>query len=123
MPRPKRPPSPFRHFNFLAGVIQLLVMMYVRFPLNLRNVEALLAERRVDQEGEILVTNPRDNAAALKLMKRAAQAPHRSPETITMDCLRPNKARLKIPPRATSMTKERPFGLKRTVSERFASRV
>jgi transposase-like protein len=34
-------------FQQLA-VIRLIVMMYVRFPLSLRNVEDLLAERGVD---------------------------------------------------------------------------
>ena len=42
------PPSPFRHFNSSAEVIRLVVMMYVRFPLSLRNVEDLLFERGID---------------------------------------------------------------------------
>jgi putative transposase len=37
-----KPPSPFRCFNFSPEVIRLVVMMYVRFPLSLRNVEDLL---------------------------------------------------------------------------------
>ena len=48
MPRPKKPASPFRYFNSSPEVIRLVVMMYVRFPLSLRNVEDLLAERGVD---------------------------------------------------------------------------
>jgi putative transposase len=48
MPRPKKPASPFRYFNSSPEVIRLVVMMYVRFPLSLRNVEDLLAERGID---------------------------------------------------------------------------
>ena len=50
MPRRSRalPPSPFRRFNSSPEVIRLVVMMYVRFPLSLRNVEDLLAERGID---------------------------------------------------------------------------
>ena len=43
-----KPPSPFRCFNSSPAVIRLVVMMYVRFPLSLRNVESLLFERGVD---------------------------------------------------------------------------
>src|ERR1700712_340240 len=48
MPRPRLPASPFRHFNSSPEVIRLVVMMYVRFPLSLRNVEDLLLERGID---------------------------------------------------------------------------
>lgn len=50
MPRKPRafPPSPFRRFNPSPEVIRLVVMMYVRFPLSLRNVEDLLFERCID---------------------------------------------------------------------------
>ena len=41
-------PSPFRYFNSSPEVIRLVVMMYVRFPLSLRNVEDLLFERGID---------------------------------------------------------------------------
>ena len=37
--------NPFRYFNSSPKVIRLVVMMYVRYPLSLRNVEDLLAER------------------------------------------------------------------------------
>jgi hypothetical protein len=40
--------NPFRYFNSSPEVIRLVVMMYVRYPLSLRNVEDLLAERGVD---------------------------------------------------------------------------
>ncbi len=48
MPRTRKPPSPLRYFNSSPEIIQLAVMMYVRFPLSLRNVEDLLFERGID---------------------------------------------------------------------------
>ena len=48
MPRARKPASPFRYFNSSPEVIRLVVMMYVRFPLSLRNVEDLLFERGID---------------------------------------------------------------------------
>jgi len=48
MPRPKKSASPFRYFNSSPEVIRLVVMMYVSFPLSLRNVEDQLAERGID---------------------------------------------------------------------------
>ena len=41
-------PTPFRYFNCSPEVIRLVVMMYVKYPLSLRNVEDLLAERGID---------------------------------------------------------------------------
>ena len=38
----------FRYFKTSLEIIQLAVMLYVRFPLSLRNVEDLLHERGVD---------------------------------------------------------------------------
>ena len=40
--------NPFRYFNRSREVIRLVVMIYVRYPLSLRNVEDLLAERGID---------------------------------------------------------------------------
>jgi putative transposase len=40
--------SPFKWFNTSPEVIRLAVMLYVRFPLSLRNVEDLLHERGVE---------------------------------------------------------------------------
>ena len=50
MPRKSRalPPSPYRRFNSSPEVIRLVVLMYVRFPLSLRNVEDLLFGRGID---------------------------------------------------------------------------
>ena len=43
-----RSANPFRCFNSSPEVIRLVVMMYVRYPLSLRNVEDLLFERGID---------------------------------------------------------------------------
>ena len=48
MPRRPKPPNPFRWFDSSPEVIRLVVMMYVRYPLSLRNVEDLLHERGID---------------------------------------------------------------------------
>ena len=40
--------NPFRYFNSSPEVIRLAVMMYVRYPLSLRQVEDLLSERGID---------------------------------------------------------------------------
>ena len=40
--------NPFRYFNSSPEVIRLVVMMCVKYPLSLRNVEDLLAERGID---------------------------------------------------------------------------
>jgi transposase-like protein len=37
--------NPFRYFNSSPEVIRLTVMMYIRYPLSLRQVEDLLFER------------------------------------------------------------------------------
>ena len=44
--------SPFRYFKTSPEVIRLAVMMYVRFPLSLRNVEDLLHERGIEVSDE-----------------------------------------------------------------------
>jgi transposase-like protein len=41
-------PSPFKWFKTSPEIIRLAVMLYVRFPLSLRNVEDLLHERGVE---------------------------------------------------------------------------
>ncbi len=40
--------NPFRYFNSSPEIIRLTVMMYIRFPLSLRQVEDLLFERGID---------------------------------------------------------------------------
>ncbi len=46
--RQTRSTNPFRYFDSSLEVIRLVVMMYVRYPLSLRNVEDLLFERGID---------------------------------------------------------------------------
>ena len=41
-------PSPFRYFHSSPELIREVVMLYIRFPLSLRNVEDLLFERGYD---------------------------------------------------------------------------
>ncbi len=48
MSRPRKPASPFRYFNSSPEVIRLVVLMYVCFPLSLRNVDDLLFARGID---------------------------------------------------------------------------
>ena len=40
--------NPFKYFKTSHEIIRLAVMMFVRFPLSLRNVEDLLHERGID---------------------------------------------------------------------------
>jgi putative transposase len=41
-------PRIFRYFKTSPEIIRLAVMMYIRYPLSLRNVEELLHERGID---------------------------------------------------------------------------
>ena len=40
--------SPFRYFKTSPEIIRLAVLLYIRFPLSLRNVEDLLHERGIE---------------------------------------------------------------------------
>ena len=40
--------NPFRYFKTSPEIIRLAVMLYIRFPLSLRNVEDLLHERGIE---------------------------------------------------------------------------
>ena len=40
--------NPFRYFNTSPEIIRLTVMMYIRYPLSLRQVEDILCERGID---------------------------------------------------------------------------
>lgn len=44
--------SPFRYFKTSSEIIRLAVMLYIRFPLSLRNVEDLLHERGIEVSHE-----------------------------------------------------------------------
>ncbi|MEO7719935.1 MAG: IS6 family transposase, partial [Capsulimonas sp.] len=48
MARPRVLRTPFYRFNSSPEIIRLAVMMYVKYPLSLRNVEDLLHERGID---------------------------------------------------------------------------
>lgn len=48
MPRRRKPAYPFRYFHSSPEVIRLAVLIYVRFPLSLRNVADLQFERGID---------------------------------------------------------------------------
>jgi putative transposase len=110
--------NPFRYFNSSPEVIRLAVMMYIRYPLSLRQVEDLLFERgidichetmrfngethylwrAVDHEGKVLevfATKRRDRKAALKFLKRAMKRYGR-PGTIVTDRLRSYGAAMKM---------------------------
>jgi len=45
--------NPFRYFKTSAEIIRLTVMLYIHFPLSLRQVEDLLHERGIDVSYEI----------------------------------------------------------------------
>ncbi len=46
--------NPFRYFKTSPEIIRLAVMLYVRFPLSLRNVEDLLHERGIEVSHETI---------------------------------------------------------------------
>ena len=54
--------SPFRYFKTSPEIIRLAVMLYVRFPLSLRNVEDLLYERGVGAGITLFATVAKYNA-------------------------------------------------------------
>ena len=47
-------PSPFRYFKTSPEIIRLAVMLYVRFPLSLWNVEDFFQEREFDVSHEAI---------------------------------------------------------------------
>ena len=53
-PRPMTKRDPFKYLRTSAEIIRLAVMLYVRFPLSLRNVEDLLHGRGVDVSRETI---------------------------------------------------------------------
>ena len=68
--------NPFRYFKTSPEVIQIAVMMYVRFALSLRNVEDLLHERGIDvcHESIRLWVDRFGTFFARTIRKRRAQA-------------------------------------------------
>jgi putative transposase len=71
--------NPFRYFKTSPEIIQLGVMMYIRFPLSLRNVEDLLHERGIDICHETIRqwADRFGTYFANKIRKRRAQAMRR----------------------------------------------
>ena len=70
--------NPFRYFKTSPEIIRLAVMMYVRFPLSLRQVEDLLHERGIDISHETVRAwwNRFGPVFAAEIRKRRVQ--HRS---------------------------------------------
>ncbi len=68
--------NPFRYFKTSPEIIRRAVMMYVRFPLSLRNVEDLLHERGIDISHETVRFwwNRFDPMFASKIRKKRAAA-------------------------------------------------
>jgi putative transposase len=64
--------NPFRYFNSSPEIIRLAVLMYVKYPLSLRNVEDLLAERGIDISHETV----RFWWNRLREVDRARRRPH-----------------------------------------------
>jgi len=97
--------NPFRYFNSSPEIIRLTVMMYIRYPLSLRQVEDLLSERGIDVCHETVrfwwnrfgpmfaaeVRKRRDRKAALKFLKRAMKR-YGQPKVIVTDRLRSYRA-------------------------------
>jgi putative transposase len=71
--------NPFRYFKTSPEVIRLAVMMYIRSPLSLRNVEYLLHERGIDVTHETVRAwwNRFGPLFAVEIRKRRAE-PHRN---------------------------------------------
>lgn len=71
--------NPFRYFKTSPEIIQLGVLMYVRFPLSLRNVEDLLHERGIDvcHESVRLWVDRFGTYFADKICKRRSEAMRR----------------------------------------------
>jgi len=76
MARRPKSDNPFRWFDSSPEVIQLVVMLYVRFPLSLRNVEDLAFERGIDicHETVRLWVNRFGPMFASKIRSRRVQA-------------------------------------------------
>jgi putative transposase len=101
--------KPFRYFKTSTEIIRLAVMMYVRFPLSLRNVEDLLHERGIDTSHETVrawwnrfgptlvaeIRKKRDRNGALRFLRKAMKRYGR-PEVIVTDRLRSYPAAMKI---------------------------
>lgn len=72
----------FRYFRTSPEIIQLAVMMYVRFPLSLRNVKDLLHERGIDvcHESVRLWWNRFGPMFASEIRKKRSQSMRQNPQ-------------------------------------------
>lgn len=77
---PKR--DPFKYFKTSPEIIRLAVMLYVRFPLSLRNVEDLLHERGIDVSHESVRYwwNRFGPIFASEIRKKRSQSMRQSPQ-------------------------------------------
>ena len=91
--------NPFRYFNSSSEVIRLVVMMYVRYPLSLRNVEDLLAERGIDISHEKkLSPSSRPSCARPRSEPSTAYGP---PSLVVSTSSAPTNAKTISPPQDT----------------------
>ncbi len=67
--------NPFRYFNSSPEVIRLTVMMYIRYPLSLRQVEDLLFERGIDICHETVLVEPFRSDVCRRDQKTARSTP------------------------------------------------
>lgn len=74
--------NPFRYFKTSPEIIQLGVLMYVPFPLSLRNVEDLLHERGIDvcHESVRLWVDRFGTYFVSKIRKRRSESMRQSPQ-------------------------------------------
>ena len=82
MPRPRKPASPFRYFNSSPEVIRMAVMLYVRYPLSLRNVEDLLFKYGIDicHEGTVKLTDCGRAKARTRSLAQQQRTQHSIPQ-------------------------------------------
>ncbi len=85
--------NPSRYFETSSEIIRLAVMMYVRYPLSLRQVEDLLHERGIDISHET-VGAWWNRKAALRFLRKAMTR-YGCPEVIETDRLRSYRAAMK----------------------------
>ena len=83
--------NPFRYFNSSPEIIRLAVLMYVKYPLSLRNVEDLLTERGIDISHEtvrlIRMSRPDGGSARCNASRARAQprsSSQRTPPSTTL---------------------------------------
>ncbi len=90
-----RTTDPFRYFDSSPEAVQLVVMMYVRYPLSLRNVEDLLFERGIDICHETVrlwwtgsvPCSLRIRSSPLPTVRRDAELARREPAVLAMGLL------------------------------------